>query len=387
MSQEPLTPRPELLEGLKERNPDLELWWDAHPGYYQVFLANLREKGVDDATLSVLHRFMSHNEGGVFFFDGVTTNPPLVLRLLESRPQVVARVQEFGRVFSSDTRPRWFDLYLMVGKLGADKFLSNFYRRDRQYGFVCLQVDPRKSTDEATMVLQALEISRTSPNLMVKIPATRAGLTVMEEIISFGVPVNATSCFCVPQVVQVARAMKRGYEKGKARGVDYSAWRAVITMMLGRWEAATELTEEAKAKGVTLEEADLRFFGILMAKRAVDAVKALGAPAKVLVCSTRKGPGSAYLHLEELAKLPIVITMNPEALEWGMTLLREERARAPFEVPRTTEEKLHKLDFARRSLEFDGFTMEDIATSSAQIHNLREFSQAMERIERILSAQ
>ena len=28
MSQEPLTLRPELLEGLKERNPNLELWWD-----------------------------------------------------------------------------------------------------------------------------------------------------------------------------------------------------------------------------------------------------------------------------------------------------------------------------------------------------------------------
>jgi len=155
--------------------------------------------------------------------------------------------------------------------------------------------------------------------------------------------------------------------------------------MLGRWEASTELTEEAKARGVTLEEADLRFFGILMAKRAVDAVEVLGAPAKVLVCSTRKGPGHAYLHLEELAKLPLVITMNPEALEWGMTFLREERARAPFAVPRATEEKLHKLDFARRSLEFDGFTMEDIAASSAQTHNLREFSQAMERIEGILS--
>lgn len=376
---------PKLLESLKERNPHLELWWDAHPGYYQVFLASLKEKGAEEAALSVLRRFMSHNEGGIFFFDGVTTNPPLVLRLLESRPQVVSRVQELGRVFIDGAQSRWFDLYMMVGKLGADKFLSNFYRRDRKYGFVCLQVDPRKSTDAETMVLQALKISRMSPNLMVKIPATKAGLAVMEEIVSFGVPVNATSCFCVPQVVQVAQAIKRGYEKGKARGIDYSSWRSVITMMLGRWEAATELTEEAKAKGVTLEEEDLRFFGILMAQRAVDAVRALGSPAKVLVCSTRKGPGNAYLHLEEIAKLPVVITMNPEAIEWGMTLLREEVAKRPFGVPEATVAKLMKLDFARRSTEPDGFTMEDIAASSAQVYNLQEFSQAMEKIEKILS--
>lgn len=385
MSQGNATFNPKLLEGLKERNPDLELWWDAHPGYYQVFLSNLKAKGADEGILAILHRFMSHNEGGTFFFDGVTTNPPLILRLLESRPQVVSRVQEFGRVFSGDTRPKWFDLYMMVGKLGGDKFLSNFYRRGRKYGFVCLQVDPRKSADEEIMVLQALKISRLSPNLMVKIPATRAGLAVMEEIVSFGVPVNATSCFCVPQVVQVAQAIKRGYEKGKARGVDYSAWRSVITMMLGRWEASTELTEEAKAKGIALEEEDLRFFGILMAKRATEEVKALESPAKVLVCSTRKGPGNAYLHLEEVSKLPVVITMNPEAIEWGMTLLREERAKRPLEVPESAVTKLSKIDFARRSLEPDGFTMEDIAASSAQTYNLREFSQAMEKIEGILS--
>ncbi len=376
---------PELLEGLKERNPDLELWWDAHPGYYQVFLTSLREKGIGEATLSVLRRFMSHNEGGTFFFDGVTTNPPLVLRLLESRPQVVSRVQELGRVFLDSTRPKWFDLYMMVGKLGADKFLSNFYRRGRKHGFVCLQVDPRKSTDEDTMILQALKISRMSPNLMVKIPATKAGLAVMEEIVSFGVPVNATSCFCVPQVVQVAQAIQRGYEKGKARGIDYSSWRSVITMMLGRWEASTELVEEAKARGIVLEEEDLRLFGILMAQRATEAVRVLGSPAKVLVCSTRKGPGNAYLHLEEIAKLPVVITMNPEAIEWGMTLLREEVAQRPFEVPKATVAKLTKIDFARRSLEPDGFTMDDIAASSAQTYNLREFSQAMEKIEHILS--
>lgn len=260
------TCNPKLLEGLKERNPELELWWDAHPGYYQVFLTSLREKGVDEATLSVLRRFMSHNEGGIFFFDGVTTNPPLILRFLESRPQVVSRVQELGKVFLDSTRPKWFDLYMMVGKLGADKFLSNFYRKERKYGFVCLQVDPRKSTDEDTMILQALKISRMSPNLMVKIPATKAGLAVVEEIVSFGVPVNATSCFCVPQVVQVAQAIQRGYAKGKARGIDYSAWRSVITMMLGRWEAATELVEEARAKGIVLEEEDLRFLAFLWPK-------------------------------------------------------------------------------------------------------------------------
>ncbi len=376
---------PELLESLKERNPNLEIWWDAHPGFYQVFLSNLKGKGIDESALSVLHRWMSHNEGGFFFFDGVTTNPPLVLRLLEARPLVIERVKELGQCFSLNGRYSWFDLYWMVGKLGTDKFLSNFYRRGRKFGFVCMQVDPRCNKDEEKMKFQALKLVRINPNLMVKIPATRAGLSVMEELVSLGVPVNATSCFCVPQVVQVAKAMKRGFEKGRARGVDYSGWRSVITMMIGRWEASPELFEEAKTKGVTLEEEDLRFFGILMAYRATEEVKALQAPAKVLVCSTRKGPGDGYLHLEEISKLPVVITMNPEAIEWGMILLRKDRANAPFEVPSSIWKKLTKVDFARKSLEADGFSMDEIEASEAQKYNLREFSLAMEKIEGLLS--
>ncbi|MGC8777401.1 MAG: hypothetical protein ACP5Q4_01810, partial [Candidatus Caldatribacteriaceae bacterium] len=149
-----------------------------------------------------------------------------------------------------------------------------------------------------------------------------------------------------------------------------------------RWEASPEL--DAKSTGISLTEEELRWFGILMAKKAVEEVQALNAPTKVLVCSTRKGPGKAYLHLEELSKLPIVITMNPEAIEWGITLLREERTVTPLEVPPSLEAKLYSIDFAHRSLVADGFSMEEIEASGAQKYNLNEFSAAMEKIEELL---
>lgn len=376
--------KPSKLESLKERNRNLELWWDAHPGFFRAFLTQLKEKGFSDDSLQQIKKWMSHNEGGFFFFDGVTTNPPLVLKFLQSFPQIVTKVKEWGNNFRnpSDGEYPWFDLYWMVGKLGTDKFLSNFYRRGRQFGFVCVQVDPRYSKDAVTMKFQALKLARISPNVMIKIPATIAGIETIEELVSLGVPVNVTSCFCVPQVVHVARAIKRGVEKGKTRGIDYSGWRSVITMMVGRWEASPELEE--KNTGVPLTEEELRWFGILMAKRAVEEVQALNAPTKVLVCSTRKGPGKGYLHLEELSKLPIVITMNPEAIEWGITLLREERVESPLVVPAAVEAKLYSVDFARRSLVADGLSMEEIEASGAQKYNLNEFSVAMDKIEELL---
>lgn len=372
------------LERLKEKNANLEIWWDSHPGLFKLFLAQLQEKGINQESLNRMRRWMSHNEGGFFFFDGVTTNPPLVLKYLQAYPQVVERVKEWGKSFKdSDGRSSWFDLYWMVAKLGSDKFLSNFYRRGRQFGFVCAQVDPRWNKDEEKMKFQALKLSRTNPNAMIKIPATKAGSAVIEELVSLGIPINVTSCFCVPQVVYMARAIKRGVEKGKIRGIDYSGWRSVITMMIGRWEASPELDKERT--GISLDEEELRWFGVLMAKRATEEVKILNAPAKVLVCSTRKGPGKGYLHLEELSKLPIVITMNPEAIEWGITLLREERTEVPLEVPADIEAKFQKIDFVKRSLKADGFSMDEIEASGAQKYNLNEFSEAMEKIEKILS--
>ena len=381
---EKITVKPVVLRKLKERNRNLELWWDAHPGFFRVFLAQLQEKKFDDDSIREMKKWMSHNEGGFFFFDGVTTNPPLVLKFLQSFPQVVEKVREWGEQFRNATGEAnsWFDLYWMVGKLGTDKFLSNFYRRGRQFGFVCVQVDPRFSKDREAMKYQALKLARMSPNVMIKIPATRAGIEVIEELVSLGVPINVTSCFCVPQVVHVARAIKRGVEKGRIRGIDYSGWRSVITMMIGRWEASPELEE--KNTGVLLQEEELRWFGILMAKKAVEEVRNLGAPTKVLVCSTRKGPGRAYLHLEELSKLPIVVTMNPEAIEWGVTLLREERSAMPLEVPSSLETKLYGIEFAHRSLIADGFSMEEIEASGAQQYNLNEFSEAMDKIEKLL---
>lgn len=375
---------PFKLEKLKQNNKDLEIWWDSHPGFYKFFLSQIKSKGMNDENLIHMTNWMSHNESGFFFFDGVTTNPPLVLRFLDIHPQLINRLKNQSQCFknSNNNEDFWFDLYWMVEKLGTDKFLSNFYRRGRQFGFVCVQVDPRWNKNKDKMLYQALKLSQMNPNAMIKIPATKAGLLVIEEMASLGIPINVTSCFCVPQVIYAAEAIKNGVEKGKIRGIDYSGWRSVITMMIGRWESSQELQKENST--TQLGEEDLRWFGVLMAKKAVEEINNLNAPTKVLVCSTRKGPGEGYLHLEELSKLPIVITMNAEAIEWGITLLREEKIEDSLKIPPAIEKKILMIDFAKRSLEVGGLSMDQIEKSGAQIYNLNEFQDSMVKIENLL---
>ncbi len=376
---------PTQLEEAKKLNSELEIWWDGHPGYFRKFLMELVDEGYLREDVERIRSWMSHIEGGTFFFDGCTTNPPLNRQFLQSSPEVVNLIK---KSYANLLRKSWWYGYWIVGKLGMDKFLSNYYRRGRKYGFVCIQVDPHYPHHTEIMKLQALELARAAPNAMIKIPATKAGIEVIRYLTSLGISTNATSCFCVPQVAMVAQAVKEGYEEGTQKGIDYSGWRSVITMMIGRWEASSELDAEAKEMSEEITEEDRRYFGLLMVRKAVEAVKNLNAPTKVLVCSTRKGPGERYLHLEGLIGLPIIITMNREAIEWALTLpLRDVsgKLRIIKDLPQDKINRLMKFEWVRKSIVPKGLTMEEIHQSSAQRKNLTEFAQALEDIQKIFT--
>jgi transaldolase len=376
---------PTQLEELKKLNLELEIWWDGHPGYFKKFQQELIEKGCLKEDVDKIRKWMSHIEGGTFFFDGCTTNPPLNLAFLRSSPEVIHLIKER---YANLLKKSWWHGYWMVGKLGMDKFLSNHYRRGRKYGFVCMQVDPHYAHDTEVMKLQALELARAAPNAMIKIPATKEGIEVIRYLTSLGVSTNATSCFCVPQVAMVAQAVKEGYEEGVQKGVDYSGWRSVITMMIGRWEASDEWNAEAKNMGEEITEEDRRYFGLLMVRKAVEAVRKLNAPTKVLVCSTRKGPGDRYLHLEGLAGLPIIITMNKEAIEWALTTpMRDESGKMKVmeDLPQENVNRLLKFEWVKKSIDPKGLTIEEIHASSAQRKNLKEFAEALEGIQKIFT--
>ncbi|MEM2587991.1 MAG: transaldolase family protein [Nitrososphaerota archaeon] len=373
------------LEELKKLNPEFEIWWDGHPGHFRKFLAELLEKGYPREEVEKIRKWMSHIECGTFFFDGCTTNPPLNLQFLQNSPEVVSAIKE---KYANLLKRSWWYGYWITGKLGMDKFLSNYYRRGRKYGFVCMQVDPHYPHDTEIMKLQAMELARAAPNAMIKIPATKAGIEVIRYLTSLGISTNATSCFCVPQVAMVAQAVKEGYEEGVQKGVDYSGWRSVITMMIGRWEASTEWDAEANEMGETITEEDRRYFGLLMVRKAVEVVKSMNAPTKVLVCSTRKGPGERYLHMEGLAGLPIIVTMNKEAIEWALTLpLRDESGNIKMmkELPQDKVNRLMKFKWVRKSIDPEGLTMDEIHHSSAQKKNLTEFAKALEEIQKIFT--
>ena len=66
---------------------------------------------------------------------------------------------------------------------------------------------------------QALDFDRLAPNMIVKIPVTRAGIPAIEEATYRGVSINATVCFTLPQCIAVAEAVERGLIRREKDGL------------------------------------------------------------------------------------------------------------------------------------------------------------------------
>ncbi|NPA60453.1 MAG: transaldolase, partial [Epsilonproteobacteria bacterium] len=82
-------------------------------------------------------------------------------------------------------------------------------------GFVSIEVDPFLSQDAEATIKEGKRLFHDIgyPNVMIKIPATNAGYIAMEELISSGIPVNATLIFKKQQAIECANAFQRGVSR------------------------------------------------------------------------------------------------------------------------------------------------------------------------------
>ena len=92
------------------------------------------------------------------------------------------------------------------------------------------------------------------PNVLVKIPATRAGVTAIEDSIAAGRSINVTLIFSVERYAAVARAYRDGLRRFRADGGDVATIRSVASFFVSRLDSETdrrldELGAPQKLKG------------------------------------------------------------------------------------------------------------------------------------------
>jgi transaldolase len=108
-------------------------------------------------------------------------------------------------------------------------------------GYVSIEVDPNLAGDTEATIAQATHFheSIASPNLLVKIPGTDAGVPAIEEMTARGYAINVTLIFSLTRHRQVAEAYLRGLERLVSAGGDPSRIHSVASFFVSRVDTET----------------------------------------------------------------------------------------------------------------------------------------------------
>ena len=131
-------------------------------------------------------------------------------------------------------------------------------------GYVCAQVNPARAGDREAMMSMAREFSQWAPNIAVKLPATAAGLDVLEDCVTEGITCTLTVSYTVAQVVAVAERYRRGIRRAQSNNTEPGKCFSVI--MIGRLD--DYLRDVAHDAQAGVGEADIRQAGLAVSKRA-----------------------------------------------------------------------------------------------------------------------
>ena len=103
-------------------------------------------------------------------------------------------------------------------------------------GRVSIEVDPRLAHDTKATIAEAKQLAWLvdRPNVMIKIPATKAGLPAITEVVGLGISVNVTLIFSLERYREVMDAYLAGLEKAAATGLDLSTIHSVASFFVSR---------------------------------------------------------------------------------------------------------------------------------------------------------
>ncbi len=112
----------------------------------------------------------------------------------------------------------------------CDLFAGLYESSNGEDGFVSVEIDPRLADETDTSVDAGKWLfSRVDrPNVMIKVPATAAGVPVIEELLAVGINVNVTLIFSLDRYDEVLRAWQRGIDRARGRGSQAPGQRGVV---------------------------------------------------------------------------------------------------------------------------------------------------------------
>ena len=300
---------------------------------------------------------------------GATANPTIVTDVWKKDPTRWAkRVRELAAEQPSATEVdlAW-EIVEEMSREGAALLMPSFEKYGGRQGRLSMQTNPTYWRSFEPMLEQGVHFTTVAPNIIVKFPATKVGIAVMEEATYRGVSINCTVSFSVAQAVAAAEAVERGLERRAAEGLPTDDMGPVITIMVGRVEDWLKVLVDRD--GIVVHPAALAYSGVAVFKRAYGIFQERGFRARLLVAAIRH-----HLHWSEFVGGDVVITMpsswqkkfNASAIEV------RDRMHEPVD-PLYINELLAAFPDFRRAFQPDGLTIDEFDSFPPSVRTLRAF--------------
>ncbi|MFE3193984.1 transaldolase [Nocardia sp. NPDC059240] len=179
---------------------------------------------------------------------GVTTNPTIFQGALSKGHAYDEQVNELA-ARGADVDSAIRTITTDDVRAACDVFADVFAASKGVDGRVSIEVDPRLAFDTDGTVAQAIELWKIvdRPNLLIKIPATEAGLPAITRVISEGISVNVTLIFSVQRYVSVMGAYLDGLRNAHTAGHDIAKIHSVASFFVSRVD--TEIDKRLDALG------------------------------------------------------------------------------------------------------------------------------------------
>ncbi len=171
----------------------------------------------------------------------VTTNPTIFQSALKDSDSYREQIVDLAaRGAGVDTAVQ--EIITDDVRAAADLFRSVHARTGGTDGRVSIEVDPRLANDTAGTVAQVWKLVKIvdRDNVLIKIPATLAGLPAITAVIAEGISVNVTLIFSLDRYAAVMDAYLTGLEQAQASGRDLAGIHSVASFFVSRVDAEVD---------------------------------------------------------------------------------------------------------------------------------------------------
>ncbi len=261
---------------------------------------------------------------------GVTSNPSIFQKAMEGSADgdsaYAQQVHDLAvREVSLEEAVRLLTAYDI--RWACDVLRPVYDATDGENGRVSIEVDPRiaHDSDKTTAEAGALWWLVDRPNVMIKIPATQAGLPSITAATAAGISVNVTLIFSIERYRKVMDAYLDGLRQAREAGIDLSTIRSVASFFVSRVDTEIDKrldkigSDEAKAvrgkAGIANARLAYEAFQQVFAGPAWDELKAAGAHVQRPLWASTGVKDPAYddtMYVTQLVARDTVNTM-PEA--------------------------------------------------------------------------